>query len=75
MAMATCTDRPRFPAPTFTRSRDDERDDIAQGIHDQANAVIALLAPYGITAATLTALQTRIDALSVGVRKPEDGKR
>lgn len=46
----------------FVRARDDDRDDIAQDIHDEANKIIAGLANYGTTAATLSALQTRIDA-------------
>jgi hypothetical protein len=35
---------------TFTRARDDQRDDIAQQIHDLANTNIAALGPCGITA-------------------------
>lgn len=54
----------------FTRARDDQRDDIAQRIHNLANANIASLAPYGVTAATLTALQTRIDTYVNAIGKP-----
>ena len=55
----------------FVRARDDARDDIAQDIHDEANLVIAALAGYNITAATLTALQTRIDAYRLAISKPK----
>ncbi|MEO8068987.1 MAG: hypothetical protein ABI599_14925 [Flavobacteriales bacterium] len=41
-----------------------------QGIHDEANAVIALLAPYGVVAADLTALQTLIDAYEAVISAP-----
>ncbi|MBA3960301.1 MAG: hypothetical protein H0X40_00155 [Chthoniobacterales bacterium] len=56
---------------TFTRARDDERDDIAQGVHDDANGVLAQLADYGVTAPTLTALQTRIDAYRLAIASPK----
>jgi len=55
---------------TFTRARDDLRDDIAQQIHALANTNIAALAPFGITAATLSALQTRIDAYIAAIGSP-----
>lgn len=55
---------------TFTRARDDQRDDIAQRIHDLANTNIAALGPFGITAATLTALQTRISAYVAAIGSP-----
>jgi hypothetical protein len=56
---------------TFTRARDDLRDDIAQEIHDLANTNIAALGPFGITAATLTALQTRISAYRGAIGSPK----
>ncbi|MEP6685555.1 MAG: hypothetical protein ABJB22_02155 [Verrucomicrobiota bacterium] len=59
---------------TFNRARDEERDQIAQEIHDLANANLAALASYGITAATLTALQTRIDAYKLGAAGPQVAK-
>jgi hypothetical protein len=55
---------------TFTRARDDQRDDIAQQIHDLANTNIAALGPFGITAATLSALQTRIGAYVAVIGAP-----
>jgi signal transduction histidine kinase len=36
----------------ITRARDDQRDDIAQEIHDLANTNIAALGPFGITSAS-----------------------
>jgi signal transduction histidine kinase len=62
---------------TFTRARDDERDDISQRIHDVASENVAALAPYGITAATLSALQTRIDAYVAAIdsRGPSASRR
>jgi hypothetical protein len=55
---------------TFTRARDDQRDDITQQIHDLANTNIAALGPFGITAATLSALQTRIGAYIAVIGSP-----
>ncbi len=40
----------------FSRARDDARDDLAQGVHDDAQGVLASLADYGVTAATLSRL-------------------
>lgn len=54
----------------FTRARDDVRDDIAQDIHDAANENVAALADYGVTAATLSAFQTRIDAYRLSISSP-----
>lgn len=54
----------------FTEARDDARDDVAQVVHDAANANVAALADYGVTAATLTALQTRIDAYRLVIPSP-----
>jgi hypothetical protein len=51
--------------------RDQLRDDIAQEIHDLANDNLVALATYGVTAATLTALQTRIDAYDLIVVGPQ----
>ncbi len=45
---------------TFMKKRDDLRDDVAADIHDLANTHLAALADYGTTAATLSALFTRI---------------
>jgi hypothetical protein len=59
---------------TFSRARDDMRDDIAQQIHDLGNTNVAQLAPYGVTAATLTALQTRIDAYRAAIGSPRTAR-
>ena len=49
----------------FTNKRDELRDELAQEIHDLANANLAALADYGTTAATLSALATRISAFTL----------
>jgi len=59
---------------TFTRARDDMRDDIAQQIHDLGNTNVASLAPFGVTAATLSALQTRIDAYRAAIGSPRTAR-
>ncbi|PZR77220.1 MAG: hypothetical protein DLM73_00185 [Chthoniobacterales bacterium] len=59
---------------TFTRARDDLRDDVAQTMHDLGNTNIASLAPYGITAITLTGLQTRIDAYRAVIGAPRTAR-
>ncbi len=41
-----------------------------QGIHDEANAVVANLGAYGVDAAKLTALQTMIDRYVVAIAAP-----
>jgi len=56
---------------TFSRGRDDLRDDIAQQIHDLGNANVAALAPFGVTAATISALQTRIDVYRAAIGSPQ----
>ena len=40
-------------------------------MHDEANAIIAQLADYNVTAATLAALQTRIDAYRLAIASPK----
>ena len=54
----------------FTKARDDERDDIAQGIYDAAQENIAALGDSGVTATTMTAFQTRIDAYRLSIASP-----
>jgi len=54
----------------FTKARDDERDDIAQALYDAAQENIAALAPSGVTEATMTAFQTRIDAYRLSIAGP-----
>ncbi len=46
---------------SFMDKRDDLRANLAQEIHDLANTNLAALADAGTTAATLSALQTRVD--------------
>jgi hypothetical protein len=50
------------------------RDDIAQQIHDLGNTNVAALAPFGVTAPTITALQTRIDAYRAAIGSPRTAK-
>ncbi len=59
----------------FEKLRDDLRDDLAQDMHDEANAIIAQLADYNVTAATLAALQTRIDAYRLALPSPENARK
>ena len=54
---------------TFTRARDDIRDDIARSIHDLAEERLADLGGHGITAATLAGFKTRIDAYVLAIAK------
>ncbi len=67
----TLLNKAKISENTFAKARDDLRDDIAQGMHDEANAVLAQLADYGVTAATLSALQTRIDAYRMAIASPK----
>lgn len=53
--------------------RDTELDKDTQIIHDTANENIADLADYGVTAATLTSLQTRIDDFIAALGVREEG--
>lgn len=68
---ATLRNKADIKPSDFTHVRDDQRDDIAQGVHDDANGVLANLADYGVTAATLSALQTRIDAYRDAIASPK----
>lgn len=52
--------------------RDDELAPAAQNIHDAANTNLVALAPYGITAPTLTAFQTMITSYTDAVPKPRN---
>ncbi len=67
----TLLNKAKISENTFAKARDDARDDIAQDMHDEANAILAALADYGVTAATLTALQTRIDAYRMAIASPK----
>ncbi|MEP6820867.1 MAG: hypothetical protein ABI946_00795 [Chthoniobacterales bacterium] len=58
----------------LVKARDEMRPTMAQEIHDLANTNIAALSDYGITAATLTALQTRIDAYKLVAAGPQVAK-
>ena len=72
--MTSCKRRFDACKPHFlslSRARDEARDDLAQAIHDNAHAVVHQLKDYGIQPATLTTLQTRIDAYRAVVAAPQ----
>jgi hypothetical protein len=56
---------------SFSRARDDVRDDLAQEIWDKATPIVAQLADAGVTPATLSALKTRIQAYRLALAKPQ----
>ena len=58
----------------FFRLKDDLVAPTAKNIHSAATANLAALAPFGVTAAMLTALQTTIDAYSTSVPTPRNAK-
>lgn len=58
-------ERSRVTYSDVRNAKDDELAERAQNIHDDANAVIASLPPFGITAAVLTSYQTLIDSYAV----------
>ena len=54
--------------------RDTIAADTARSVHAAANANVASLAPYGITAGKLTALKAAIDAYAGSIAKPRDAR-
>ena len=58
----------------MTGGRDTAAADIARNIRTNANANVANLAAYGVTAAKLTALQQKIDAYDASLAKPRDAR-
>jgi len=57
---------------TYMEGRDTLAATNALNIHAAATANLANLAPYGVTAAKLTALKAKIDAYSASLSKPRD---
>lgn len=57
---------------TYMEGRDTPAATNALNIHAAATATLATLAPYGVTAAKLTALKAKIDAYSASLSKPRD---
>ena len=57
---------------TYMEGRDTLAATNALNIHAAATANLANLAPYGVTAAKLTALKVKIDAYSASINKPRD---
>ena len=68
---ATLLDKASLTKSALSDARDEARPTKAQEIHDLANTNIAALGDYGITAATLTGLQTRIDAYKLIAAGPQ----
>jgi hypothetical protein len=60
-----------FPKSRLNRMRDTQKADACELIHESANAVIASLAPYNITAADLMHLQSKIDIYHDNIAKPK----
>ena len=59
-------------ASDMTSGRDTAAADTARNVHAAATGNLANLAPYGVTAAKLTALKAKIDAYSASLSKPRD---
>src|ERR1041384_3472866 len=59
-----------YSAGDILRVRDTHSANLCQGIHDDAEKILDDLAEYGVTADTLAALQTKIDAYTGKVSKP-----
>ena len=57
---------------TFMGGRDTLAAANARNIHDTANANLAALADYGVTAAKLTSLQDKIDAYADSISRPRE---
>jgi len=68
----TLANETAFTVSDLSGERDAEAIKDCQNIHDLANANLASLAAYGITAAKLTALQAAIDGFKAIVSKPRD---
>jgi len=64
--------RTKAALTTFTQGRDTTAADRARIVHAAATSVVASLAPYGVTAAKLTALAAKIDAYAASLSKPRD---
>lgn len=57
---------------TLLRHRDSVIAQHCQGIHTEANAVVASLAPYGVTPAVITDLQTAMDTYVTAIMAPRN---
>ncbi len=56
---------------TVADARDNVAADVAMAVYDEATKVVAQLADYGVTQATLDALKTRIDAYKLVMNAPQ----
>lgn len=63
----------KYSESSLKRRADTNLKDAAQGIYDRAQPIVALLAIYGITAATQTALLNAINAFNAAIPKPRLG--
>ncbi len=63
----------KFSDSELKRAADTILRDNAQGIYDRAQANLTALEPYGVTAATQTALQDAINAFVTSIPKPRLG--
>lgn len=61
-----------FTYSDLFKLKDDELPVILQNIHDDANTVVASLAPFGVTAAILTSLQNVTDDYAAEVSAPRN---
>lgn len=66
------TTKTNVSVSTYMEGRDTLAATNALNIHAAATATLANLAPYGVTAAKLTALKAKIDAYSASLSKPRD---
>ena len=64
----------KYSRSAFDGFKKEEVDDICQGIHDLANTNIALVSPFGITAADITDLQTAIDLYVASIQGPRQAR-
>jgi len=63
----------RYSESDLKRRADTNLRDVARGIYDRAQAIVASLATYGITAATQTTLLNAINAFTAAIPKPRLG--
>lgn len=69
---AVLKEKARYSYSDLYKLKDDELSIICQNLHAEENAVLASLAPYGVTAATLTTFQTMITDYSTEVPAPRN---
>jgi len=70
---AVLTKEVHYAESELKKTADTILKDVALLIHNKANANLAALATYGVTAAALTALKTAIDLFNASIPKPRLG--